>query len=210
MSRDQCLLRYGRCSVCFPCILKQLSAFRRTEVLTVENSCFTRNSWQAFSTRGCNISKSLVGAEYTEVFRCLHNHKSRGLRSADSAGQLTGPSHPIPCSPEVWFRCWQCGDNELVAIVHEPHVLSLAKRHMLQERLWIIHQNDDGTMHLLVSEARKLFLIIDRLRHPPRHWFAHISADIDFWTYVDWKSVLCPTTARTLVFTPYIFHLRSV
>jgi hypothetical protein len=115
MSRNQRLLRYGwclcdlfsRCSVWFPCISTQLSAFCHTEGPTVSKiPGFTRISWQAFSTRCCNTSKSLIGAEYTKVFRCPHSQESRGLRSRDRAGQLTGPPRHIYCSPKVWFRCY--------------------------------------------------------------------------------------------------------
>jgi hypothetical protein len=82
------------------------SALRRIEVSTVSKiPGFTRISLQEFFTRCCNTSKPLIGAEYTEVFRCLHSQKLRGLRSGDRAGQLTWPPHPIHCSPKVCFRC---------------------------------------------------------------------------------------------------------
>jgi hypothetical protein len=114
MYRYQCLLRYGRfscdlhsrCSVWFPCISKRLLALRRTEVRTMSKiPGVTRISWQAFCTRCCNTSKSLIGAEFTNAFRCPHSQKSRGLRSGDRAGQLAGLPHRIEWSPEVWFRC---------------------------------------------------------------------------------------------------------
>jgi hypothetical protein len=49
--------------------------------------------------------KSLISTEYTDVFWCPHKRKSRGLRSGDRAGQLTGHLYPTHCSPQVWFRC---------------------------------------------------------------------------------------------------------
>jgi hypothetical protein len=92
--------------VWFPRISTQLSALRRTEVRTLSKiPGFTRISWQPFSTRCCHTSKSLIGAEYTKVFRCPRSQKSRGLRSGDRAGQLTGPPRPLQCSPTVWIRC---------------------------------------------------------------------------------------------------------
>jgi hypothetical protein len=57
------------------------------------------------SIRCCNTCKSLIDAEYTKIFTCSNSQKSRGLRSGDHAGQLTGPPHPSHCSPKVWFRC---------------------------------------------------------------------------------------------------------
>jgi hypothetical protein len=114
MFRNQCLLRYGRCScdlyskgsVWFPCISTQLSALRGTEVCSLPRiTGFIRISWWAFSTRCCYTSKSLIGAEYTEVFRCPHSQTSRGLRSGDRVGQFTGPPRPSHCSQKAWFRC---------------------------------------------------------------------------------------------------------
>jgi hypothetical protein len=113
MARNQCLLRYGRCSydLCskcsmwFPCISAKLSALRRTEVHTLSKiPGFTWISWHTFSTC-CNTSPSLIGAEYTEVFTCPQSQKSTGLRLGDRAGQLAGPPRPIHCSPKDWFRC---------------------------------------------------------------------------------------------------------
>jgi hypothetical protein len=113
MSRNQCLLRYGRCScdpysrcsMWFLCISTQISApSHRVRTLSKIPAC-TRISWQTFSSRCCNTCKPFIGAEYTKVFRCPHSQKSRGLRSGDRAGQLTGPPRPIHCSPKFWFKC---------------------------------------------------------------------------------------------------------
>jgi hypothetical protein len=49
-------------------------------------------------------SKSLIGAEYTEAFRRPPSENSRGLSSGDRIGRMTGPSRPLHCSPEIWFR----------------------------------------------------------------------------------------------------------
>jgi hypothetical protein len=112
--RNQCLLRYGpcpcdlysKCSVWFPCSSTQLAALRHTEVRSLSKiPGFTQISWQTFSTRCCNTSKSLIGAENTKAFTYPHSQKSIRSRSGDHAGQLTGPPRPIHVSPKVWFRC---------------------------------------------------------------------------------------------------------
>jgi hypothetical protein len=126
---------YSRCSMWFPCFSKQLLSLRRTEVRTLSKiSRFVRISSVAFSARCCNTSKSLTGAGHTKVFRCPQNRISRGIRSGDSAGQLTGPARPVHCSPKAWF--WCCLNNaenmRWCPILHEPHELSLMKRHMFQ------------------------------------------------------------------------------
>jgi hypothetical protein len=110
MSRNQCLLWYGRCSCGFynrysmwlPCISTQLSALRRTEARSLTKiSGFTWMSWQAFCARWCNTSKSLIGAEQTKVFWCPHSQNSR----RDRGGQRNGPPRSTHCSPKVWLRC---------------------------------------------------------------------------------------------------------
>jgi hypothetical protein len=89
-----------------PCISTQFSALRHTEMSTLlKIPGFTRISWQTFSPRCCNTSKSFIGAEYTKVISCPHSQKSTWLRSRDRAGQSTGPPRHVHCSPKVWFRC---------------------------------------------------------------------------------------------------------
>jgi hypothetical protein len=105
VTRNQCLLRYGRyscdlynrCSTWFLCISTQLSALRLTEVHTLSKiPASTRISWDTFSVRFCNTSKSLIDAKHTEVIRCPHNQESSGLRSGDRAGHLTAfASYPL-------------------------------------------------------------------------------------------------------------------
>jgi hypothetical protein len=55
---------------------------------------FQKFSRQAFSTRCCNTYTSFPG---------LNTLKSRGLRSKDRAGQLTGPPRPAHCRLKVCF-----------------------------------------------------------------------------------------------------------
>jgi hypothetical protein len=57
LSRNQCLLRYGRCSCdSYSMCSTQLSDLLRTEVRTLSTiSCFTPNSWESFSARCCNV-----------------------------------------------------------------------------------------------------------------------------------------------------------
>jgi hypothetical protein len=111
-STNQCLLRYGRCScdlcsrcfMCFSWFSAQFSALRWIWVRILSKILgFSRISWEAFSILFSNNSKSLIGAEYAKVFSCSHSQKSRGLRSGDRAGQLTGPLHLLH-SPKLWFR----------------------------------------------------------------------------------------------------------
>lgn len=76
----------------------------------------------------CNIYKSLIDAERTEVYTCPHNLNSTEV-------QLTGPSRPTHSSTEAWFtRCLsmrrKCGGP---SIMLDPRVFSLTKRHMFQE-----------------------------------------------------------------------------
>jgi hypothetical protein len=138
--QNQCLLRYrqcscdlySRCCLWFPRISTKLSALRRTQVRTLSKiPGFNRITWQAFSIRYCNTSKSLFGAAYTKAFRCSHSQKSKGLKSGDGAGQLTCPPRPIHCSPKVWFRCcltirrnWGCVPSSL------NHYVVVDERHM--------------------------------------------------------------------------------
>jgi hypothetical protein len=91
----------------FPCISTQLSALRRTVVRTLLKSLVSPESTGRYSLLAAirNTSKSLIDVEYTKDFRCPHSQNSRGLRSGDRAGQLTGPPRPVHCSPKVWFSC---------------------------------------------------------------------------------------------------------
>lgn len=113
MPRNQYLMRYGPCtcymcitfSLWSPCISTKLSALGLTEVPTLMTThCFTRTSWQVFSTRCCDISKSFIGSEYNEVTRCPHNRICIGLRSDDCVGQVTGSPRPNYSSPKAWSR----------------------------------------------------------------------------------------------------------
>jgi hypothetical protein len=115
MSTNHCLLGYwrcscdlySRCSVWFPCISTQLSALRRTEVRTLCRKFL--GSLESPDSHSLLVAvtplKSSIGAEYNKIFRCPQSQKSRGLRSGDRAGQLTGSPRPIRCSPKVLFRC---------------------------------------------------------------------------------------------------------
>jgi hypothetical protein len=149
-SRKQCQLRYGDVhvisttdSVCGSHAFQH--NFQRTEVHTLSKmSAFIGISWQAFSTYCYNTSKSFISDGYIKVFRCPHSQKSRGLRSGDHTGQLTGPPSPISTVhlKSASGAFWQCGENGVV-----PHhawitcvVLSLMKRHMFQEYGKIVPQ----------------------------------------------------------------------
>jgi hypothetical protein len=145
-SRNQCLLIHERvrCVLCttlfmwYPRISTQISALRRTEVSTLSKiPGFTRVSWQALSTPCCNTRtcKSLIGAEFPEVFRCARSQKCTGLRAVDCAGKLTGPPCPIHCSPKSLVQVLSDNAEKMrwCPIMHEPRVLSLMKTHMFLE-----------------------------------------------------------------------------
>jgi hypothetical protein len=172
MSRNQGLLRYGRCScdlysryyMWFPCISIQLSALRHTEVHILSKiPGFTRISWHAFSSRCCNTTKSLIGAEHTEVL---------GVPTAknpeDQAGQLNGPSRSIHCSPKIWFRCclaiWRKW-SEAPSCMN--YLCCRSWRGTSSKEYWWIIHDKDGTLHLLVCSVRQLVLRVDHLRCPP-------------------------------------------
>jgi hypothetical protein len=109
-ARNQCLLRYGRCSysrcpIWFPCITTQLSALRRIEVRTLSKFLVSLESPDRRSLLVAVMSWSLISAEYTKVFRCPYSQNSRGLKPKYRLGQLTGYLLPIHCSSKVWFSC---------------------------------------------------------------------------------------------------------
>jgi hypothetical protein len=68
-----------------------------------------------FSTRCCNTSKSLIGAEYTKVFRCPHsqNPKDQGQEIVQASWlglRVLSSVHRESGSGIVW----PCGENEVV------------------------------------------------------------------------------------------------
>jgi hypothetical protein len=159
MFRNQCLLRYGRCScdlysrcsVWFTWISTQLSAHRHTEVRTLSKiSGLTRISCQIFTTRCCNTPKSFIGAEYTKVFRCPHSQKSRGLKSGDHASQLTGPLSPVHCSLKSGSGAlWQWRENEVMP--HDAWTTCVANEEAHTPRVLVNHSpKNGGRLHLLV------------------------------------------------------------
>jgi hypothetical protein len=108
---------------------------RCTDVCTLSKvSGFARISWQIFSIPCCNTSKSLISAEYTEVFSCPHSQKCKGLRSGIMWSSWLG-FHALStlCQKSDSCTVWQCGKNEVVPIMLEPRWLSLKKGHMFQE-----------------------------------------------------------------------------
>jgi len=47
-----------------------------------------------------------VDSTFTAIsFHFVYSQKSSRLWSGDFAGHLTGPPHPVHCSPKAWFRC---------------------------------------------------------------------------------------------------------
>jgi hypothetical protein len=93
---------------------------------------FIRTSWQAFSARCSDTSKSLAGSEYTKSLGG-RTAKSRRLRSEDRAGQLTGPPRPIHCPQEVWLRYSDKAEKKsCCTVIRESHVLSFMHRHIFR------------------------------------------------------------------------------
>jgi hypothetical protein len=142
MFREQCLLRcgwclcdiYSRCSVWFPPFQHKFQLFITQRCTICWKFPVSHKSPDKHSVLTDVIPlKSLITAEYTKAFRYPHSQKSRGLRSGDYAGQLTGPPHPIRCSPKVWFRyCLTMGRKLGGAPSCMNHML-LMKRHKFQE-----------------------------------------------------------------------------
>ena len=107
-----CFLYSRRC-VWFPRVSTQLPALRRAKVHSLwKISGFTRIAWQAFFSPCCNTS--LIACQYTSGFRRPNSQKHRALRWGSFAGQLTGPPCPTYSPSKVWFRCWQCEEDEAV------------------------------------------------------------------------------------------------
>jgi hypothetical protein len=123
MCKNQCLLRYGRCScdlysrgsVWFPCIWPHLSALRQTEAHTLSQiPGFTRNCWQPFSALYHNTSVNLSSAPNTP--------KPSGVSATKSAEDW---GQEIVQASWLAFRflstvhrngsagVWQCRDNEV-------------------------------------------------------------------------------------------------
>jgi hypothetical protein len=168
---------------------------------------FTRISWQAFSARCCNTSKTLIGAEYTKVCRCPHSQRSRRLRSGDRAGHLSGPRVLSTVHRKSGpGAVWQCGENEMVShhawtpcvvVDEEAHVSRVVVNHSPKKRRYT------APVSLLGRTTG-----VGHLRCLARHWIAHISTGIGFWTYVDWDfrthlSEYCtPLKPLTLLLSP--------
>jgi hypothetical protein len=150
---------YSRGSIWFPCISTLLSALRRTEVRTLSKG-FTRISWQELSIRYCNYtSKSLIGAEYTKVFR-FPQPKIQKIKVRRSCRPVDWASASYPLFTESLVRVPSDNAEKMRwwPTMHEPHVLSLMKRHMFCEYWQTIHKKTHGTLHLLVCSVRQVVI----------------------------------------------------
>jgi hypothetical protein len=147
--RDQCLLRYGQClcDLCTRCSVVPMhsnttfSSSSHIGVHSVENSWFHSNLCWAFSARCCNISKSLISAEYTKVFRC------RGIMQAGRLGL-----HILPTVHQKTGlgAVWQCRENEGVPH-HTWTICVVADEEANVPRVQVNHwPKTDSTLHLLV------------------------------------------------------------
>jgi hypothetical protein len=147
MSRNQCLLRYGwcscdlysRCTLWFPCISTQPSALCRTEGCNLSKiPGVTWISWQTFSVHCCNTSRGWVHQSLSmSPPPKMYRIQVRGLcRPVDWASM----SYPLFMESLVQMLSDNAEKIRWCPIMHESHVLSLMKRHMLQEYWKIIHQ----------------------------------------------------------------------
>jgi hypothetical protein len=149
-------LIYGQCScdlynrffVWPPCISAQLSAICRTEVrILLKIPGFTRISWQAFSTRCNNVSKSLIAAEYTEVpiAKDLEDEGQRIVQDIWLDLRVLSTVYWKSCPGTVWQRggygagvpsslnhtsCCTCSRNtgKLIAYIHSSDTVLLRCR----------------------------------------------------------------------------------
>jgi hypothetical protein len=132
-----------------PCISTQLSVLSRTDVLTPG---FTRNSWQALSSRCCDTCKSLIGAERTDVFRCPHSQKSTNIKVRGPWRPVNLASASYPLTPKSLVQVLSDSGEETwwCPVMQESRVLSLMKKHMYPRVLVNHSPENDGTPHLLV------------------------------------------------------------
>jgi hypothetical protein len=93
---------------------------------------------------GILYSRPAIGAEYTEVFRCPHSQKSRGLRSGDREGQLAGRPRPMQLLPDnavVPHHAWTAG----VVAAEEAHVPRALVNHSPTKRCYTAPLSPVGT-----------------------------------------------------------------
>jgi hypothetical protein len=105
----------------------------------------TRISWQAFSPRCSNTSKSLIGDEYTTVFKCLYSQKSRGFEFRGSCTPVDWASASYPFLTESLVHAQSMSDPSRM-----NDVLSLKKRHVFQEFCYIIQQTQRYTTPVIL------------------------------------------------------------
>jgi hypothetical protein len=117
---------------------------------SVENPWFHSDSWQAFSTRCCNTTMSLIGAEYTKVVlvpTAKHSEDSGQeiMQSSWLGLRVLSTVHRNSGSGAVW----QCGENEAmphhawttrVVVDEEAHIARV---------LVNLSPKSDGKLHLL-------------------------------------------------------------
>jgi hypothetical protein len=130
--RNQCLLRYGRCScdlysrcfMWFQCVSTQLSA-RHTDVRTMPKiPGFTLISWRAFSARCCNTSvtdrcwthQSLQLSPQPNIQRIKVR---RSCRPVD----WVSASHPLFTESLVQVLCDSAEKTRWCPTMHEPLVI---------------------------------------------------------------------------------------
>jgi hypothetical protein len=109
-----------RCKLCWKFLVSLEPPNRYSLLVAVIPQCY----WLAL-----NAPKSL-GVTISK--------KPGGFRSGDHAGQLTGPPHPIHCSPKVWFNvvvphhAW----TTCVVVDEEVHVSRVVVNLSQNKKLW--------------------------------------------------------------------------
>lgn len=152
MPQNQCLPRYRWClclhhnrfPVLSPCMPTQLPAPRLTEVRILSKiPGFTRISWYAFDTRYCNTSKPLIDPVSTVRYQVSWKQ------------EVAQSVRPIRWLPRVWFRCWQCKENEVVSH-HAWNTCVVFYEQANISRVLVYYTITDGILHLLVCETNRL------------------------------------------------------
>jgi len=99
-------------------------------------------------TRCCNTSKPSIGPEYTKVL------------TVSTARHQVNRKQEVSQSvcywlPRVWFRCWQCKENEAVSH-HAWNTCVVFDEQANIPRVLVYYTKTDGILHLLVCEANQL------------------------------------------------------
>jgi hypothetical protein len=188
MSRNQCLLKYGRFwrdfysrwSMLFLCISTQFQLIVAQRWALYRKFLVSLGSPDRHSRFAAVIPAShwsaLIGAECTKIPKGW----GQAIMQANGLGLFLSTAHRKSSLGAVG----KCRENEMVShhawttgdvFYEEAHIRRFLANYA---------SKNDGTLHLLVcclGEATGP----DHLRCSPRHWDVHISVGIGFWKYVE-------------------------